>query len=328
MRSLTSTITRRSCLKSLAATAFLPIAGRLPASDTSSLPAGPASVTSADAFRLRYVLGSCMYGTTRIAEILGEVKKSGADAIDIWPRVHGNQREEVDAMGLDAFATLLKQHDVRLGILTRYDLGPFKLQNEIEVAQTLGCKLIICGSRGPRGLKGKELKAAVAKFLEALKPHAVVAAKHGVTIGVENHSGQLLQSADSVRYFGDLLDFDGAGLALAPYHLPQDEKLLADLIAHLDKRLVHVYAWQHGKGCTKKLPKEDELLQMPGRGDLDFRPLARALAKIHYAGFTEIFMHPVPRGIPILPATAEVTAEIRRAREYLDRCAKAGADTE
>ena len=28
-------------------------------------------------------------------------------------------------------------------------------------------------------------------------------------------------------------------------------------------------------------------------------------------------MHPVPRGIPILPTTAETTAEINRARAYL-----------
>jgi hypothetical protein len=34
--------------------------------------------------------------------------------------------------------------------------------------------------------------------------------------------------------------------------------------------------------------------------------------------YTEIFMHPVPRGIPILPTAAETTAEIVRAREYLE----------
>jgi hypothetical protein len=29
-------------------------------------------------------------------------------------------------------------------------------------------------------------------------------------------------------------------------------------------------------------------------------------------------MHPTPRGIPILPTAAEVTAEINRARQYLE----------
>ena len=75
----------------------------------------------------------------------------------------------------------------------------------------------------------------------------------------------------------------------------------------------------------KKLPKEQELLQMPGRGDLDFAPLIDALKSINYSGWAEIFMHPVPRGVPILETTDEVTAEINRARAYIDRLAKEAA---
>jgi sugar phosphate isomerase/epimerase len=77
------------------------------------------------------------------------------------------------------------------------------------------------------------------------------------------------------------------------------------------------YAWQHGDGCMTKLPKEQELLQMPGRGPLDFGPLVKALVDIKYQGWTEIFMHPVPRGIPILETAQEVTAEINKSRAYL-----------
>ena len=108
------------------------------------------------------------------------------------------------------------------------------------------------------------------------------------------------------------------GIALAPYHLPQDTALLADLIRSLGSRIAVFYAWQHGMGCMTKLPKEQELLQMPGRGDLDFRPLLQALADIKYTGWTEIFMHPVPRGVPILETADQVTAEINSARRYLE----------
>ena len=62
---------------------------------------------------------------------------------------------------------------------------------------------------------------------------------------------------------------------------------------------------------------------MPGRGDLDFTPALAALKQIKYAGPTEIFMHPVPRGVPIRETAAEVTAEINRARDYLAKCLKA-----
>jgi hypothetical protein len=102
--------------------------------------------------------------------------------------------------------------------------------------------------------------------------------------------------------------------------LPQNEKLLADLIRALGNSIKMFYAWQHGMGCMEKLPKEKELLQMPGRGPLDFTPLLGALKAIRYTGFTEIFMHPFPRGIPILETTSAVTGEINRARRYLRRC--------
>ena len=62
------------------------------------------------------------------------------------------------------------------------------------------------------------------------------------------------------------------------------------------------------------------MLQMPGRGALDFRPILAALEKINYQGWTEIFMHPFPRGIPIQETVPKVTAEINRARKYLDTC--------
>ena len=50
----------------------------------------------------------------------------------------------------------------------------------------------------------------------------------------------------------------------------QDRK---QLIETLDESLVHFQGWEHGMGCHKKLPKEQELMQMPGRGKLDFVPI-------------------------------------------------------
>ena len=147
-----------------------------------------------------------------------------------------------------------------------------------------------------------------------------VAAESGVTLAIENHGNNLIQSPDSMKWLMDLSEGQPLAVALAPYHLPQDTALLSDLIRQLGNRIAVFYAWQHGMGCMKKLPKEQELLQMPGRGELDFVPLLAALRDVKYRGWTEIFMHPVPRGIPILESTAKVTTEINRAREYLTKC--------
>ncbi len=277
----------------------------------------PDVAASASQLQLRYILGSCMYGCTELAQILPEVKKIGASALDIWPGPHGNQREQLDELGEAEFAQLLKDHGVTLGCITQYKLGPFGLQEELKLAQRLGCQTMVTGGKGPKGLQGSELKSAVATFVEQMKPHLAVAEETGVTIAIENHANNLIESPDSLKWLAQLRPSKHLAVALAPYHLPQDEQLLADLIRTLGDAIAMFYAWQHGKGCMTKLPKADELLQMPGRGTLDFQPLLHALRDIGYGGWTEIFMHPVPRGIPILEPTSAVTAEINRARRYL-----------
>lgn len=276
-------------------------------------------------FKPKYILGSCMYGYSKLEEIVPEVKKTGAAAIDIWPKVHGDQREQLDAMGETKFKKLLEANEVSLGCITQYKLGPFGLKEELKLANRLGCKTIVTGGSGPKGLKGTELKAAVKKFAEQMKPHLEIAKANDVTIAIENHANNLIQSPDSMRW---LIEFtsENVGIALAPYHLPQEEKLLAGLINDLGKRIAIFYAWQHGMGCMKKLPKEQELLQLPGRGKLNFAPLLEALAEIKYNGWVEIFMHPVPRGIPILDTTEKVTVEINKSRRYISKCLAEDSD--
>ena len=271
-------------------------------------------------FRLRYVLASCMYGYAGLHTILPEVRKTGADAIDVWPKVHGSQREELDRMGERAFAALLQERNVRLACITQYKLGPFGLQDEMRLASRLGCHTIVTGAKGPKGLEGEPLKVAVRDFIEEMRPHLAVAEETGVTIAIENHANSLVESPDSLKWLAELAPTPRLGIALAPYHLPQEPDALARLIRGLGGRIETFYAWQHGMGCMEKLPKDQELLQLPGRGPLDFAPLLKALQDVDFQGHTEIFMHPFPRGIPILDTPEAVTAEINRARKYLEDC--------
>lgn len=288
---------------------------------TVALPVARTFSESATApFGLRYILASSLYGTTKLEEILPEVQKTGARHIDIWPRPHADQREQIEAMGHERFAELLRRYDVELGMISRFDLGPFGLREEMRFARKFGAKVLITGSRGPKDLAGEECKRAVQQFVEQMKPHVAAAEELGMTVGIENHSGALLSSPDSLRYFAEFARSPHLGVALAPYHLPQNAQEITRLIENLGSQLVHFYAWQYGQGCMKKMPKPQELEQLPGRGKLDFKPLLAALKKIAYGGWTEIFMHPFPRGIPIMETTAQVTEEINRARRYLETC--------
>lgn len=260
-----------------------------------------------------------MYGKLPLAKVLSEASKVGARAVDIWPLPHANHREQLDELGHDNVHELLDRHGVGLGVITRYDLGPYRLQPEMEIVHRLGGKLLVTGARRE---SGETLKQQVQAFVDRMRPHAAKAESLGLTIGIENHAGDLLATTDAVRYFADAISYPGLGLAMAPYHLPQNAGLIADLIEQLADKLVFFQAWQHGRGCREKLPKEEELLQMPGRGSLDFTSLLAALKRINYQGWAEIFMHPVPRGVPIHENVAQVTQEINRSRDYLDKCLK------
>jgi len=283
-----------------------------------ALVAAPVSAFAAGAFRFRYILASPMYGKAPLAEILPEVPKIGAGHIDIWPAAHGNQREQLGEMGEEKFASLLEQHRVKLGCITRYDLGPFGLKDELALARRLGAEVIVTGAKGPKNLAGSELKEAVRAFAEKMKPHIEEAERQGVTIAVENHSGSLLHDADSIRHLADFARVPRFGVAFAPHHLPQDGVMQGALIAELGSAIKFFYA-QGAGWATGPQPKEKELMQMPGRGPLDYAPIVGALKRMAYAGFVEIFMHPFPRGIPILEPASAVTAEINRSRAYLER---------
>lgn len=285
----------------------------------SALAAVPACAATTP-WKLNYTLASSMYGSLPLAEILPEVQKGGATGIDLWPKKHGTQREELDAMGLQRFSAMLKQHGLSFDGSTRYDLGPFKLAEEIKIVKQLGGYFIVTGGSGEwKNITPEQLKTNVKDFVEKMKPHASLAAELGVTIGIENHINNLIDTPDSLRWLADAIrNISGIGIALAPYHLPQDSKLLADLIQHIDQKMTLFYAWEHGKGCMKPMPKEDELQQMPGRGLLDWKPLLSALKAVNFTGPTEIFMHPTPRGIPIMPTATQSTAEIIRAKNHLD----------
>lgn len=315
-----NSITRREFNHSLSASIALPMVTTLPSIDPLT-PTPQSNAENTDSrFKFNFMLPSCMYGYEKLDTILPEAEKIDASAIDIWPKVHGDQREQVDQMGQEKFAELLDRHKLKLGCITQYKLGPFGLQKEMKFAQHFSCNTMVTGGHGPTKLKGSELKSAVKKFAVQMKPHLETAAEASVTIAIENHGNNLIDSPDSLKWLVELCPDKHLGIALAPYHLDQDPNAIAALIKSLGNRMAIFYAWQHGMGCMKKLPKEQELLQMPGRGELDFKPIVAALQSIKFSGWTEIFMHPFPRGVKIMETVAEVTHQINQSRDYLNQC--------
>ncbi len=206
---------RRTFLQALAAVAATP------------------AFAATEPFKLRYVLSSALYGEMPLDVILPEVAKASCEAIDIWCKVHGNQREQITEMGDDAFVALLKKHGVKLGLSTRYPLGPFKLQDEMAWVKKHGGEIVLCGSSGPKDPEGDAAKEAVKKFLEDMKPHVAKAEELGIIVAIENHIGQAIYHPDSLRYFAEFNRSANLGIAFAPHHLhrwtEQIPKLIRDL---------------------------------------------------------------------------------------------------
>lgn len=180
-------------------------------------------------FQFNYILSSSMYGMLPLTAIVPNVQKIGAYTIDIWPRVHGRQREQMEEIGHDKFAALLKQHKVQLGCITRYDLRPFKLQSEMKVCAKLDGNLLVCGGSGPKGLKGSELKTTVRTFAEKMRPHIASAKAAGIILGIENHGSNLINTPDSLKWLVEFAPSKNIGIALAPYHLETLGQSAADL---------------------------------------------------------------------------------------------------
>ena len=136
---------------------------------------GAGTEASQKPFQLNYIVASCMYGTLPLETILQETPKTGAEYIEIWAKRHGNQREQIDELGVEKTKQLLDKYNVKLGSFTCFKYGLFNMRGEMDLVSQLGGDMVICNSGGPRGLKGAELKAGIKAFAEKLKPHIAAA---------------------------------------------------------------------------------------------------------------------------------------------------------
>lgn len=301
---------RRKLCQLLAASAFAPV-----------------SIQAAEnTFSLNYTLSSAMYGDLPLEQVLAEVKKAGAQSVDIWRKRHATHREQIEEIGDDSFQELLKKHDTRMDISTCYPLGPFKQDNELRWVKKNGGSMTVCGSgRMKKGADpvGAEAKIQVKAFFEKLKPHYQLAEELGVTMAIENHKNSMLSSPDSIRYFAEFNPSKNIGIAFAPHHLHDAIDEIPKLINELgDENLAFIYFQEFHPSSKKTMSKVDELKQMPGFGSLDYVPILAALSNIQFSGMAEIFMHPTPRGIPMLPTAEEITWVINQSRAYLNDCIK------
>ena len=276
------------------------------------------------AFKFRFVLSTNLYGTLPVADIVPEVARTGSEALDLWAGRWGNQREQVDALGHDKFAAILARHRVQVGTYTCMDPGFLKAEPHMRAMKKFGGDMIVAGFGGggaeTKKLRGDDLRKVIRAQLERLKPAIDRAGELGVKLAIENHLNGPLEPPEGLLMLAEMLVEKHVGIAFAPFHLPQDAALLGKLVGDLGERIFYYYAWQYGDGSGDLAPSVQKK-QLPGVGPLDFTPMLAALKRHRFRGWTSIFMHPSPRGAPLHSTVAEVSAQINRSREYLERTA-------
>ncbi|MBL9200567.1 MAG: sugar phosphate isomerase/epimerase [Opitutaceae bacterium] len=280
----------------------------------------PAAATPAP-FRLRHVLSTNQYGTLPIADIVPQLAPAGCIGLDIWAGRWGNQREQIDAMGHDRFAALLAQHRAAVSCYTCMDPGFQRCEPHLRAMKKFGGNQIIAGfpnAPGGKELRGAALRTAIRGSLEKLKPIIAIAGELGVELAIENHLNGLLETPDGVRMLAEEIRERHVGIALAPFHLPQEAASLGQLVDDVAPKILYFYAWQFGDGSGDLAPSRQRR-QLPGVGPLDFKPMLAALKRHRFAGYTSIFMHPTPRGAPLHSTVKDVTAELNKARTFLER---------
>lgn len=305
----TSSLSRRNFLRAAAGAATLAVAAR-------------AAEPRPSAFKLRYVLSSNLYGTLPVADIVPQVHITGCEGLDVWAGRWGNQREQIDALGHDAFAAMLKKHRVKVGTYTCMDPGFARSEPHMRAMLKFGGDMIVAGfgggGPGAKDLRGDDLRRVIRAQVAKLKPIFATAGELGVKLAIENHLNGPLEPPESLQMLVEEIPEKHVGVAFAPFHLPQDPEFLGKLVGNLGERLLYFYAWQYGDG-SGNLPPEVQKKQLPGVGPLDFKPMLAALKRNRFDGWTSIFMHPTPRGSPLHPTIPEVSVQINRSREYLER---------
>ena len=262
-----------------------------------SAPTGP--------WNMRLATSSIHYTRLPIEQACQRIAELGFEAIDIWSPHAGcpHLDDAKDRLGADGLKQVLEQNKLKPYAYSVYSGGFPKYADFIGA---MGGGLAVRGSTGQR--PPDEVTARMKEFVESLQPELELAEKHNVSLAIENHSGQLLNSLDSLKAFVEFARHPRLGIALAPYHLQRIEASVEEAIAICGERLLFFYAWQAQPGTQ----------QLPGIGPTDFTPWLAALAKVDYRGYVNPFMHGEPE-------PDEMTAALRKSRDYLLERAKHAA---
>jgi sugar phosphate isomerase/epimerase len=259
-------------------------------------PAAPAT----GRWKMRLSASTIDYSKVPLEEACRRIAALGFGAVDVWSAYAGcpHLDDVLHRLGAEGLKEVLAKNKLKLYAFSVYVGGYPKYA---ELLGQAGGGVAVRGSTA--AADPKELIPRMKQFITGLKPELALAEKHDSYLAIENHGGALLASLDSLKAFVELNHSPRLGIALAPYHLQEQQVSVDQAIATCGKQLFFFYAWQHAAGIG----------QLPGHGPTDFTPWLAALAKAGYRWYVNPFMHGEPKPDLMDKALAE-------SRDYLWRC--------
>ena len=219
-------------------------------------------------------------------------QRQGIGNIGLW-------REQVQEIGADAAATIVRDAGLRVSSLCRSgfftvepsDRGRMLEDNQaaIEEAAAVGADVLVLVSGGlaPGSPSLPYARELISEAISALTP---VAAAAGVRLGIEALHPMFCADRCAVSRLGQALDLalqfpaETVGVVVDSYHVWWDDMLLGE-IARAGER---IFSYQV---CDWILPLPADMLLGRGHvgdGHIEFRPLTDAVEAAGYDGMIEV----------------------------------------
>lgn len=252
----------------------------------------------------RFSASTVLFGRQPLDSACAELASVGLRHIDLW---HVENWCEHLADGVPTVRAALRRHGLQLDSISAFNRPLARLPALLDQLAELNGRVLITASAKPG--------VSVSRYLEQIDPVIRHAESLGVTLAIENHGATVIDSIQSMRALLNLETSAALGIALSPIHLFNRDESTAEAIHALRRRVVLCYAWDWGaKGLANW---KDPARQFLGSGNIDHRPIFRALQATGYAHPVQLFAHGPENWPP-----KRTTAHLHRALAFAHRLAE------
>ncbi|WP_413300929.1 sugar phosphate isomerase/epimerase family protein [Bacillus sp. 1P10SD] len=153
----------------------------------------------------------------------------------------------------------------------------------VDFASTIGAKGISLTPTACMKIYGEtDRETELAWAVEGIREAGIYAGEHGVRLTVEawnRYENYLINRLEQALELVNRVDLPNVGVMGDTYHMNIEEVDIADTIRMVGDKLYHLHIADSNRAA-------------PGRGHIDFEPIAQALRDINYSGFLTMELLP------------------------------------